>query len=78
MGPDLSARVCRSCLMPAAHSGGFYGCSTYLVLELDYDLAVIVLTNGEPFISGTWGQKRAFQKIIDRLFREARRMAGID
>ena len=65
----------------ASHAGGFYGCSTFLWLDLDHKLGFIVLTNGEPFNDFSYllpRQKRAMVKILDRLAREARRLAELD
>ncbi len=55
----------------AAHSGGFYGCSTQLWLELNRDLGVIILTNGEA-------QGRAMSQMLGRLFKEALKMSRAD
>jgi CubicO group peptidase (beta-lactamase class C family) len=59
----------------ATHSGGFYGCATDFWLELEDQLGVIILTNGEPF---TTERARAMIKILNRLFKYARKLDRAD
>lgn len=65
----------------ASHGGAFYGCTAFLWLDLDRNLGIIALTNGEPGNNFSYilpRQRRALGKIIDRLAREASRLAETD
>lgn len=59
----------------AAHSGGLFGASTDVSIELETGVGLVLLTNGEPYLTKSRAELRAMKKIRERLFKLGRRMA---